>query len=123
MTRTHRPHTLRRLLGLAALAAVLLMLAAHHGTDPAAPAKPPAAGSAAALRQLDALHVIPARAHRPGYQRGCAAGQACSFGPAWTDSTTAPGGHNGCDTRNDIYLDYRGPAVAHVMPCWSWWLR
>jgi hypothetical protein len=102
MTRTHRPHTLRRLIGLAAIAAVLLMLAAHHGTDPVTPSKPPPAGAAATLRQLDALRVIPARPHRPGYQRGCARGQACSFGPAWTDNTTGPGGHNGCDTRNDI---------------------
>jgi hypothetical protein len=102
MTRTRRPHTLRRLIGLAAVAAVLLMLAAHHGTQPATPSNPPPAGTAAALRQLDALRVIPARPNRPGYQRGCAPGQACSFGPAWTDTTTAPGGHNGCDTRNDI---------------------
>jgi hypothetical protein len=101
MTRTHRPHTLRQLIGLAAVAAVLLMLAAHHGTDPTAPGTPPA-GAAEALRQLDSLRVIPARSHRPGYQRGCARGQACSFGPAWTDNTSAPGGHNGCDTRNDI---------------------
>jgi hypothetical protein len=102
MTRTHRPHTMRRLIGLAAVVAVLLMLAAHHGTDPIAPAKPRPAGPAAALRQLDALRAIPARAHRPGYQRGCGSGQACSFGPAWTDDTSAPGGHNGCDTRDDI---------------------
>jgi hypothetical protein len=102
MTRTHRPHTLRRPLGLAAVAAVLLLLAAHHGSDPTAPSKPPTAGTAAALRQLDTLRVIPARSHRPGYQRGCGSGQACSFGPAWADDTTAPGGHNGCDTRNDI---------------------
>jgi hypothetical protein len=101
MTRTRQPHTLRRLVGLAAVAAVLLMLAAHHGTDPATPSKP-SAGAAAALHQLDTLRVIPARAHRPRYQRGCGSGQACSFGPAWTDNTTAPGGHNGCDTRNDI---------------------
>ncbi len=25
-----------------------------------------------------------------------------NFGPAWTDSTGAPGGHNHCDTRDDI---------------------
>jgi Protein of unknown function (DUF1524) len=25
-----------------------------------------------------------------------------AFGEAWTDDNTAPGGHNGCDTRNDI---------------------
>jgi hypothetical protein len=24
------------------------------------------------------------------------------FGPAWSDDTTAAGGHNGCDTRNDV---------------------
>lgn len=102
MTRTARPHTLRRLIGLAAVAAVLLMLAAHHGTDPVTPGKPPPAEAAAAVRQLNRLRVIPARPHVPGYQRACAAGQACSFGPAWTDNTSAPGGHNGCDTRNDI---------------------
>jgi hypothetical protein len=102
MTRTRHPHTLRWLLGLAAVAAVLLMLAAHHGTDRATPSTPPPPSAAAALRQLDRLRVIPARSHRPGYQRGCGRGQACSFGPAWTDDTTAPGGHNGCDTRNDI---------------------
>jgi hypothetical protein len=102
MTRTRRPHTLRRLIGLTAVAAVLLVLAAHHGTDPAAPSTPPPGGTAAALRQLDGLRVIPARTHRPGYQRGCGPGQTCSFGPAWTDNTSAPGGRNGCDTRNDV---------------------
>jgi hypothetical protein len=25
-----------------------------------------------------------------------------AFGESWTDDNTAPGGHNGCDTRNDI---------------------
>jgi hypothetical protein len=25
-----------------------------------------------------------------------------AFGDAWTDENNAPGGHNGCDTRNDI---------------------
>src|SRR3546814_6346271 len=38
----------------------------------------------------------------PGYDRDCGTGHACSFGPAWTDDTTAPLGHNGCDQRNDI---------------------
>jgi Protein of unknown function (DUF1524) len=32
-----------------------------------------------------------------GYQRSCASGSACVFGPAWADVD-----HNGCDTRNDI---------------------
>ena len=28
--------------------------------------------------------------------------RVADFGPAWTDNTSAPGGHNGCDTRDDI---------------------
>jgi len=38
---------------------------------------------------------IPARVRGYDYRRD-------AFGEAWTDDTTAPGGHNGCDTRNDI---------------------
>lgn len=38
----------------------------------------------------------------PGYQRGCQPGQGCVFGPAWSDDVTVEGGHNGCDTRNDL---------------------
>jgi hypothetical protein len=89
---THQPHRLRRL--------VLFAVAARHGND--SPSPPAPAGAAAALRQLDTLHVLRARPHRPGYERGCGAGQACSFGPAWTDNISATGGHNGCDTRNDV---------------------
>ena len=100
MTRTHRPHRLRRLVLFAVAALVLAVIAARHGNH--APSPPAPAGAAAALRQLDTLHVVRARPHRPGYQRGCSVGQACSFGPAGTDGTSAPGGHNGCDTRNDI---------------------
>lgn len=38
---------------------------------------------------------IPARIRSGDYRRA-------AFGEAWTDDNTAPGGHNGCDTRNDI---------------------
>ncbi|MCB0948941.1 MAG: HNH endonuclease [Mycobacterium sp.] len=38
---------------------------------------------------------IPRRVRGYDYRRD-------AFGQAWTDDTTAPGGHNGCDTRNDI---------------------
>ena len=38
---------------------------------------------------------IPARVRGYDYRRD-------AFGESWTDDTTAPGGHNGCDTRNDI---------------------
>ncbi|KRE32035.1 hypothetical protein ASG82_03530 [Mycobacterium sp. Soil538] len=38
---------------------------------------------------------IPARIRSHDYRRD-------AFGESWTDDTIAPGGHNGCDTRNDI---------------------
>lgn len=38
---------------------------------------------------------IPFRVRAHDYRRA-------AFGESWTDDTTAPGGHNGCDTRNDI---------------------
>lgn len=51
---------------------------------------------------LVAATVVDLRPHLPGYDRDCSPGAGCSFGPAWTDSTSAPDGHNGCDTRNDV---------------------
>ena len=41
------------------------------------------------------LPEVPARVRGNDYRRA-------AFGDAWTDDTDAPGGHNGCDTRNDI---------------------
>ena len=38
---------------------------------------------------------IPVRIRSYDYRRD-------AFGESWTDENTAPGGHNGCDTRNDI---------------------
>jgi Protein of unknown function (DUF1524) len=38
---------------------------------------------------------IPARIHGNDYRRA-------AFGEAWTDDNSAPGGHDGCDTRDDI---------------------
>ncbi|MGB2920556.1 MAG: HNH endonuclease family protein [Mycobacterium sp.] len=38
---------------------------------------------------------IPGRVRGYDYRRD-------AFGESWTDETTAPGGRNGCDTRNDI---------------------
>ena len=38
---------------------------------------------------------IPVRIHGFDYRRA-------AFGEAWTDENDAPGGHNGCDTRDDI---------------------
>jgi hypothetical protein len=44
---------------------------------------------------LAGISEIPARIHGHDYRRA-------AFGDSWTDDNTAPGGHNGCDTRNDI---------------------
>ncbi|WP_199553112.1 HNH endonuclease family protein [Streptomyces sp. N35] len=54
-----------------------------------------AAKPGSALAALNALPVK-GRAPKTGYVR------TGKFGPAWSDSTTAPGSRNGCDTRNDI---------------------
>lgn len=48
----------------------------------------------AALAQLDRLPVK-GRAPKTGYARD-------RFGAAWTDDVDVAGGHNGCDTRNDV---------------------
>ena len=44
---------------------------------------------------LAGIAQIPLRIRGYDYRRD-------AFGDSWTDDNTAPGGHNGCDTRNDI---------------------
>jgi hypothetical protein len=44
---------------------------------------------------LAGITLLPKRNHHYGYRRG-------AFGEAWDDDNDAPGGHNGCDTRDDI---------------------
>jgi hypothetical protein len=44
---------------------------------------------------LAGVAVVPVRIRSYDYRRD-------AFGDAWTDENTARGGHNGCDTRNDI---------------------
>jgi hypothetical protein len=51
---------------------------------------------------LNRVSVVDQRPHPGGYQRGCKSGQACVFGPAWSDDQDAPMGHDGCDTRNNV---------------------
>ncbi len=59
------------------------------GTLGGAPAAP-----APALAKLDTL-AVKGRAPKTGYTRE-------QFGPSWSDDNSVEGGHNGCDTRNDI---------------------
>jgi hypothetical protein len=44
---------------------------------------------------LTGVAEVPARIRGYDYRRA-------AFGDAWTDDNNAPGGHNGCDTRDDI---------------------
>ena len=44
---------------------------------------------------LAGVAVVPLRVRSHDYRRG-------AFGESWTDDNSAPGGRNGCDTRNDI---------------------
>src|SRR6185437_5683517 len=44
---------------------------------------------------LAAITEVPVRIRSHDYRRD-------AFGDTWTDDNPAPGGHNGCDTRNDI---------------------
>src|SRR5512144_192764 len=56
----------------------------------------PATGTAKLISaELGQVRVIAARPDVPGYKRD-------QFGQTWTDDHTRLGGHNGCDTRNDV---------------------
>ncbi len=60
---------------------------------------------------LAGIAVIPARVRGNDYRRA-------AFGDAWTDETDAPGGHNGCDTRNDILnRDLVGTTPVFIKRC------
>ena len=67
--------------------------------------------TSAALAELNSLKVLATRPNPAGYQRGCSPSQACSFGPAWSDDTSAPDSHNGCDSRNDVLKEQLEPAT------------
>jgi len=74
-------------------------VAAGCSTAPPAPGSP---GRAQLEQLLADVTVVAGRAHVPGYDRECAPRRGCVFGAAWTDDTSADGGHNGCDTRDDV---------------------
>jgi hypothetical protein len=68
----------------------------------------PATGTAKLISaELRKLRVVAARPDVPGYKRD-------QFGQTWSDDHAGRGGHNGCDTRNDLLaaqltaVQYRG---------------
>jgi hypothetical protein len=78
---------------LAALVAVQVTTAADRDSRFTADADVPTVAPGVDI--LVGIPTIPVRVHENDYRRA-------AFGEAWTDDNTAPGGHNGCDTRNDI---------------------
>ncbi|MFD4357811.1 HNH endonuclease family protein [Nocardia sp. NPDC058518] len=89
------------------LACLLVVVLAIAGCGVIGPDEPvvPAPGSPAraeVIALLDTVRVVASRPRPGGYERGCKVGQACVFGPAWTDDSDAPGSHDGCDTRNNV---------------------
>lgn len=62
-----------------------------HPSAGSSAANAPAGSALAAAKSL----TVKGRAPKTGYSRA-------QFGKAWDDNQSAPWGHNGCDTRNDI---------------------
>ncbi|WP_405167016.1 HNH endonuclease family protein [Nocardia sp. NBC_01499] len=84
-------------------ALVALSVAGCGQLGGASVAPAPGSPSRVELTQLLAgMRVVAVRPHPGGYDRGCKAGQGCVFGPAWTDDNSGPGGHDGCDTRDNV---------------------
>lgn len=91
----------RKTLAWLAAAAVLAVLVAYQAVS-AAGHKDRAVAALAGMPTvapgtdvLAGITVVPARTHRFDYRRSL-------FGDAWDDDNDAPGGRNGCDTRDDI---------------------
>jgi len=85
----------------AAIALVGVGGALFDRADSAAVADTPVSSSApgAAVGQLLAgIQVVDRIDDVPGYDRSCAKGRGCTFGPAWND----PSSKSGCDTRNRV---------------------
>jgi hypothetical protein len=85
-------------LAVAALLAVVVAFQAVTAANHRSRALAMQAGMPTVAPGADALAgitVVPARTHRYDYLRSL-------FGDAWDDDNDAPGGHNGCDTRDDI---------------------
>ncbi|MEU6175820.1 HNH endonuclease family protein [Streptantibioticus parmotrematis] len=88
-----RTKTCRVAVAVAVASAALAGCQGSSGADAKASSKGGSPGRA--VTALGELRVSAAASVR-GYNR------VKDFGPAWSDDTGAPGGHNGCDTRDDV---------------------
>lgn len=105
-----------RALVLASAVLVAAIVVARLGQPPdSAPGSPP---RQSVLALLETVRVVDAREPVPGYDRECSGASACVFGPAWSDTTEAPGSGNGCSTRHDVLArDLRGGTPVTGSPC------
>ncbi|MUL80574.1 MULTISPECIES: HNH endonuclease family protein [unclassified Mycolicibacterium] len=78
---------------LAVVVAIQVAASTQRSARFAAQAQPPTVAPGVDL--LAGVPEVPVRVHGNNYRRA-------AFGEAWDDDNSAPGGHNGCDTRNDI---------------------
>ncbi len=78
---------------LAVVVAIQVITSTQNSVRFAAQAQPPTV--AAGVDLLAGVPEIPMRVRGNDYRRA-------AFGESWDDDNSAPGGHNGCDTRNDI---------------------
>ncbi len=110
------PRRTGRLRSGALVLVLLLAASACQATEPNAPGPDPGAGGHTSSEESpgpagERLHRLLRRvgvaepSYHSGYDRSCAPGQACVFGPEWTDEHAGLFGHNGCDTRQDVLLD------------------
>lgn len=87
------------------VAAIVVVIVVSWWWDTADRASGPVPGSPGRAHVedlLDRVRVVAARTDVPGYVRDCDTGGGCVFGPAWSDDHPGPGGHDGCDTRNNV---------------------
>ncbi|EHI10766.1 HNH endonuclease family protein [Mycolicibacterium thermoresistibile] len=87
-----RPLWLPAAVVVAVVVAVQTLTAGGGGGAPVGTGMPVVAAGTDVLAEIAQT---PRRIRGPDYRRA-------AFGEAWTDDTSAPGGRNGCDTRNDI---------------------
>lgn len=89
----------KRVLWLAAVVVLAVLVAVQTITSSSDQAQFIARGDiptvAPGVDVLAGIAVVPLRIRGYDYRRA-------AFGDSWTDDNTAPGGRNGCDTRNDI---------------------
>lgn len=78
---------------LAVVVAIQVTTSTQHSVRFAAQAQPPSMAPGVDL--LAGVSEVPVRVRGNDYRRA-------AFGESWDDDNSAPGGHNGCDTRNDI---------------------